>query len=268
MSKTIVSGGGTGIKEWYGVLPDEAKEALRTGEYWSDEPESSDGGDSIAVWCESCGRYHQFYVETGLEVEDKTLYVTLWHVDTDGDWSQMDRCPADGPGFAEWERRNLGYEALQATWEGYYREVARTGLDELRIFSVGEQTRKATYKVFLRGAIYGVVLGYVRERAGHGPALRPGLRSFPKKVSDYFMLRNMSGTPAGPFVIDDPGIKTLDDVRRLAGDTIKWTSRTRYPLVEANGLITLDVPLAEARRAAGVKRAAKRALADLTISLR
>jgi hypothetical protein len=114
MSKTIVSGGGAGIKEWYGVLPDEAKEALRTGEYWSNEPESSDGGDSIAVWCESCGRYHQFYVETGLEVEDKTLYVTLWHVDTDGDWSQVDRCPADDPDFAEWERRNLGYEASGA----------------------------------------------------------------------------------------------------------------------------------------------------------
>jgi hypothetical protein len=121
------------VREILDFLPD-AEEALREGRLWNLRPDSIESFDSYVYYCDDCETWHRLYVEKGFLVKDRLLWITVWTVDEDGDWSFEGHFAVGSDEGRDELARDWSYESFRQTWLEYYQWVAEEGDDPLGQF--------------------------------------------------------------------------------------------------------------------------------------
>lgn len=142
-------------------LPDEAREAVAEGREWEFEPESSEGADAFAYFCDDCDVWHQMWTAWGLRVDaNGTLFEVEWHVDSDGDWEVSDEYA-----YGTFDHGKAHAESKES-WLNYARWVVRHKQDPLREFTGMDTVKRksATWTVDFRETLGSPVVLRARKR--------------------------------------------------------------------------------------------------------
>ena len=202
-------------------LPDAALLALRDGKEWEYEPESIDGADADAYYCDDCDTWHMMWTVWGLRLDAAgNLYETEWSVDTDGDWAFHDEYPCE-----EYDHTQAR-ERVRESWREYARWVVRKGRDPLGEFVgyAGVRKTKTTYTAQFVGTVAGSprVLRVRRGKEKYAP-----LSEFPDDVRQFLE------TDEQGFLRE---FSSLDDLKQRSMNVTWWGNRGTFTIERTTGV--------------------------------
>jgi hypothetical protein len=186
----------------------EAVKALKEGGEWEYKPESVEGFDAWAIWCETCKAWHEKWYVSGYLIQERRFYHVIYEVDTDGEWQVEDTKDIDHDDYPEWLEQEYGEAKRQEGWLEYARDVVETGKDPLGNYMVVKKEARH-WMARLTQSDQGVQFAGAHEKAPqfrfYKATTTPA--DLPKEVRDFLCL---FAKDDGNIYVDE--VNTLDEL--------------------------------------------------------